>query len=50
MNATSTNTADAGALGIVISTGRPTQCETRFSAYVWGPAPEADPEPSTKVA
>lgn len=50
MNATTKSVGDAGALGIVISIGRPADTETRFSAYVWGPAPEADPEPGTKVA
>ena len=46
----STDTVDAGVIGIVISMGHREEPPTRFSAYVWGPAPEAEPEPKSKVA
>ena len=46
----STDTVAAEVIGIVISMGHREERETRFSAYVWGPAPEADPEPKSKVA
>jgi hypothetical protein len=33
-------------VGIVISRGAHEETPTRFSAYVWGPAPEGDAETS----
>jgi hypothetical protein len=38
-------TADEQVLGIIISTGNRLEKEPRFSAYVWGPGPDADPAP-----
>ena len=37
-------------LGIVISQGSRTEETPRFLAYVWGPAPEADADFSTRAA
>jgi hypothetical protein len=41
---------EAEVLGIVISRGARTQTEPRFSMYVWGPAPDAEPDSTTKAA
>jgi hypothetical protein len=32
-------------IGIIISNGSRAEAEPRFSAYVWGPAPEEPAEP-----
>lgn len=37
-------------LGIIISRGDRSEQPPRFSAYIWGPAPEPAPETSTKAA
>jgi hypothetical protein len=38
------------AFGIVISRGSRAAVEPRFSLYVWGPAPDAEPDASTRAA
>ncbi len=43
-------TVEDEVMGIVISRGSRAEAEPRFSAYVWGPATDAEPEPATKVA
>lgn len=37
-------------VGIVISRGTREQPEPRFSMYIWAPAPDAEPDTSTKAA
>jgi hypothetical protein len=37
-------------VGIVISRGSRSEPAPRFTAYVWGPAPEPDTEPDTRAA
>ena len=37
-------------LGIIISRGDRAEQRPIFSAYIWGPAPEPDAEPTSKVA
>jgi hypothetical protein len=36
-------------VGIVISSGRRVEDSPRFTAYVWGPAPEADSSSAKKM-
>jgi hypothetical protein len=38
------------ALGIIISRGSRAEAVPRFSAYVWGPAPEAKDEETSRAA
>jgi len=38
------------AIGIVISRGSRAEAEPRFSAYVWAPAPEPEPDSTTRAA
>jgi hypothetical protein len=44
------NAVGTEALGIIISRGSRAEPEPRFSRYEWGPAPEPDPDASTKAA
>jgi hypothetical protein len=37
-------------LGIIISRGDKTEPTPVFSAYVWGPVPDSDVEPTTRAA
>jgi hypothetical protein len=37
-------------LGIIISRGDKTEPTPIFSAYVWGPVPDAEGEPATRAA
>ena len=37
-------------LGIIISRGDKTEPTPRFSAYIWGPVPETEPETATRAA
>jgi hypothetical protein len=37
-------------LGIIISRGDKTEPTPRFSAYIWGPVPEATTETKTRAA
>jgi hypothetical protein len=39
---------DQEPMGIVISRGSRVQTAPRFTAYVWGPAPENESEPDEK--
>jgi hypothetical protein len=39
---------DQEPMGIVISRGSRAQTAPRFTAYVWGPAPESEPESGEK--
>ena len=39
-----------GPLGIIISRGDKTEPTPVFSAYIWGPVPEADLESETRAA
>jgi hypothetical protein len=49
MDAIQTATVDTDVMGIVISRGAPAAAEPRFSLYVWGPAPESEPETTTQT-
>ena len=42
--------ASAEPLGIIISRGDKTEPTPVFSAYIWGPVPEAAPEAATRAA
>ena len=44
------DSAEAEPVGIVISRGSRAGAEPKFSAYVWGPAPEAGTEGASKAA
>jgi hypothetical protein len=37
-------------LGIIISRGDKTEPTPRFSAYIWGPVPDADQDEATRAA
>ena len=42
--------ASAEPLGIIISSGDKTEPTPVFSAYIWGPVPEASTESATRAA
>jgi hypothetical protein len=42
--------ASEGPLGIIISRGDKTEPTPVFSAYIWGPVPDADIESETRAA
>ncbi len=44
------DTADSEPVGIVISRGSRREAAPKFSAYVWGPAPETVSEEASKAA
>jgi hypothetical protein len=50
MDAIMSAAAEDEVMGIVISCGSRAEAEPRFSAYIWGPAVDPEPAPSTKAA
>jgi hypothetical protein len=50
MKESASTTREQEPVGIVISRGSRAEPAPRVSAYVWGPAPESEPETGTKAA